>query len=245
MRIKKYDNFQSINESFPNSNEYSDFLKDNALSNNFFNDNLREVIDMGNCSVRIHKMVSDPKGLFVKEFTDGVEYKIKYMILIVYKQKPNYTFDDFSNIIDDLSVVRMSIQEMIDRSGESGLELDHNKVLVEPISSKNNSGDASHTTFYTHFLGEVISDKLKVFYDKWDVSIGDQYKDMLTKLRAFYKTYDIDFDEFYDTMDDDENISIGVFPPNEELHHVATYHKNTNEYNIYHDELKDSLESFK
>jgi|SaaInlV_100m_DNA_2_1039680.scaffolds.fasta_scaffold04944_4 hypothetical protein len=242
MRIKKWDNFQIINESFSRSNEYSDFLSDNALSDDFFTDSLREVIDMSNCSVSVHKMISDPKGLFVKEFTDGVEYKIKYMILIVFKQKPDHTFDEFSGIVDDLSVVRMSIQEMIDRSGE--LELNHNKVLVEPISSKNSSGDASHTTFYIHFLGEDISDKLKDYYQRWDTSIGDEYRKMMKKLRDFYKTHDIDFDDVYDTMDDDDNINIGVFPPNEELHHVATYHKNTNKYNIYHDELKDSLKSF-
>jgi len=242
MRIKKYNNFQNINESFSNSNEYSDFLKENALSGDFFKDNLREVIDMSNCSVNVHKMVCDPKGLFVKEFTDGVEYKIKYMVIIVYKQKPDYTFDGFSDIIDDLSVIRMSIQEMIDRSSE--LVLDHNKVLVEPISSKNASGDASHTTFYTHFLGEDISDKLKKYYDKWDVTIGDKYKEMLTKLRAFYKTYDIDFDNVYDTMEDDDFINIGVFPESGDLHHVATYVKSTNEYDIDHDELKDSLKSF-
>ena len=45
MRIKKWDNFQIINESFARSNEYSDFLSDNALSDDFFTDSLREVND--------------------------------------------------------------------------------------------------------------------------------------------------------------------------------------------------------
>ena len=64
------------------------------------------------------------------------------------------------------------------------------------------------------------------------------------KLRAFYRTYDIIFDDVYDTMEDEDFINIGVFPPSEDLHHVATYVKSTNKYTIDHQELRNSLESF-
>jgi hypothetical protein len=243
MRIKKYNNFQIINESFVNSEEYSNFLKDNSLSNEFFKDNLTDVEDMVNCTVHIQKMIADERGSFVKELKDGVVSRIKYMILITYKQNKDYTFDNFSNVIDDLSTIKISIQEMIDRCSDK-VTLDYNKVILEGVPKTSPLEEASRTTFAIHFVSDDISDKLKSYYQKWDKSIGDQYHKMFDKLRAFYRTYDIIFDDVYDTMEDEDFINIGVFPPSEDLHHVAAYVKSTNKYTIDHQELRNSLESF-
>ena len=94
-----YNNFQIINESFVNSEEYSNFLKDNSLSNEFFKDNLTDVEDMVNCTVHIQKMIADERGSFVKELKDGVVSRIKYMILITYKQNKDYTYNSYNFLI--------------------------------------------------------------------------------------------------------------------------------------------------
>lgn len=243
-RIKKYNNFL-INESFVNSGEYSDFLKEYSLPKDFFLDNLLEVNDIQNCNITFPKMIADEKGLFIKEFDENKEYRIKYMVLIVYKLKKDYDFDGFSKKIDEMETIRMSIQEMIDRCVDKGLTLDHNKVMIEGIPRTSPLDESSHTTFYIHFLSDVINDKLKSYYQKWNKDIGNQYHEMMKQLKGFYKTYGIDFDKFYDTNDTEDHIQIGMFPPGDaDLHHVATYYKKENRYDIEHDTLMDSLHDF-
>ena len=62
--------------------------------------------------------------------------------------------------------------------------------------------------------------------------------------QALGSFWDADFDNNYDTMEDDDYINIGVFPPSEDLHHVATYDKSANKYDIDHEELRISVLGF-
>ena len=69
---------------------------------------------------------------------------------------------------------------------------------------------------------------------------------MMRQLRAFYDTYDIEFDKYFDTLDDeDDAIRVGIFPPDDgDLYHVADYYKSSDKYNIDHEVLIDSLYGF-
>lgn len=69
---------------------------------------------------------------------------------------------------------------------------------------------------------------------------------MMRQLRAFYDTYDIEFDKHFDILDDEEDaIRVAVFPPSGDLYHVADYYKSTDKYKIYHESLTDSLSDFR
>ena len=77
MILKKYIEFNSINESFYGSEHCSDFIKEYSLPDHYFKDNLDDVIDMENSDIKLIKYIVDYRGNLLKEFLDDDEYKIK------------------------------------------------------------------------------------------------------------------------------------------------------------------------
>lgn len=246
MRLKKYNEFQSINENFANSNEYSNFLKEKSLDREFFTDNLMSISDIDGVTISLHKMICDKDGKFIDKYDDNNEYYIKYMVIIDYKMPTSdYKIDDFFEKVSIFDEIKLAIHEMKDRCSDK-VNFNWEKVILNPSSTHRAIEIREFKfEFAIHFISEDISDILKPYYNEYKSTIGPNYEKMMNKLRAFYRTFDIDFDKYYDTNSTGDHINIGVFPPNDaDLHHVADYEIKTDKFDIYHRALTDSLSDF-
>jgi hypothetical protein len=74
MRLKKYNEFESLNESFQKSDEYYNFIRENSLDNIFFLDNLAFVEDIDNAKVNLYKYLCDKYGNFLTMYDDDVDH---------------------------------------------------------------------------------------------------------------------------------------------------------------------------
>lgn len=244
MRLKSYIDFNSVNESFQRSNESENFLKDHSLDRDFFLDNLSYVNDIKEVGIGLVKYVCDKDGDFLTDkFDDSKEYRIRYMLNIKYSiSTDDSKLEEFFKKIDEFDEIKTSIQEMIDRVSDK-VTLVWDKVHFEPTETSQAISIKKFTyNFSLHFDSETINDKLKPYFDKYKTYIGPNYEKMMKELRAFYHAYDIDFDKNFDTIDDEGDvIRVGVFPPDEDLYHVADYYKSKDKYQLHHDEMQSSL----
>ena len=248
MRLKRYTEYNRIDESFQRSNESENFIRDHSLEREFFLDSLAYVDDIKSTSISLIKYVCDKDGGFLTtEFDDSKEYRIRYMLTIKYDlPTEDSKLENLFKKIDELEEIKTSIEEMKGRVSDK-VTLVWDKAHFEPTeTSRSISIKNFKFNFSLHFDGEVINDKLKPYFDKYKSYIGPNYEKMMRQLRAFYDTYDIEFDKHFNVLDDEaDTIRVGVFPPSGDLYHVADYYKSTDKYKIYHEYLTDSLSDFR
>ena len=85
MRLKRYIEFNSVNESFQRSNQSENFLRDHSLEREFFLDSLEYVNDIKKVEISLIKYVCDKDGGFLTtKFDESKEYRIRYMLTIKY-----------------------------------------------------------------------------------------------------------------------------------------------------------------
>ena len=247
MRLKRYIEFNTINESFQRSNQSDIFLRDHSLDRDFFLDNLEYVNDIKGVNIGLIKYVCDKDGGFLTDdFDESKEYRIRYMLTVKYSiPTKDSKLEEFFKRIEEFNEIKTGIEELKDRVSDK-VTLVWDKAFFEPTStSRAISIKDFKFNFSLHFDGEVINDKLKPYFDKYKSYIGPNYEKMMRQLRAFYDTWDIEFDKHFDTLDDeDDAIRVGVFPPDGDLYHVADYYKSIDKYNIDHEVLTDSLYGF-
>lgn len=249
MRLKKYSEFESINESlFSSSDEYYQFLRENSLPRNFFKDNLAYVEDIDGASIKIYNFICDKSGNLIDKYNDSVEYFIRYTVYIEYSiSTVDRKIDEFFKKIDEFNEIKIAIEELKDRVAEE-VDFVWERVGCDPVST---ARPITIPNFKFEFSlqfdsKEKINSKLKTYYDRFTNKFGPKHDKMIKELRDFYKVYDINFDDYIDIMEDEDMglISIGVFPPNGDLYHVADYVSKTDSYKLYHDALEDSIEGF-
>lgn len=251
MRLKRYTEYNRINESFQRSNESDNFLREHSLDREFFLDSLAYVGDIKSAGINLVKYVCDKDGGFLTDnFDDSKEYRIRYMLTIKYDlPTEDSKLEDLFKEIDELEEIKTSIEEMKGRVSEK-VTLVWDKSHFEPMLfrseiSRSISIENLRFNFSLHFDGEVINNKLKPYFNRYKSYTGPDYEKMMSKLRAFYDTYDIEFDKHFDVLDDEEDlIRVAVFPPDGDLYHVADYYKSSGKYDIDHHVLTDSLYGF-
>jgi hypothetical protein len=167
---------------------------------------------------------------------------MKYVLVISYtlsKKNENIDYKTYSIIIEDLGIIKTSIDEMIDRCSEK-LKLKHNNTTVSQVSS----GDYTINNII-HFDSEELDKSIiKKSFDEWMSEKGPEFEKMMARLRGIYKQKGIDFDMYMDTNTIDDYIIIGVFPPDEEIYGVADFNKKTKKWSIDDAEIKRSFSAF-
>jgi hypothetical protein len=235
MRIKKFNNFQKIDESFGQSKEYEDVLKRFSKEKSFFFDNLMEVQDLLKVRrVEFYNYIVDKNGHMINVNVEGEEHIIKYVINIIYEKNSNSTLDmnDFFKEVDDINLIKTAIEELIDRCSVS-LKLSYSKVLQHDNS----------LNFIIHFEEKMNNIELSKAYQKWSKFSDSEYREGLEKLSEIYDRQNIDFNKYMTIMDEGNYIHIGFIDDSEELYGVAIYDKVKKEFSINEDELKSSIES--
>lgn len=232
-----------INESFTNSIEYNKLISKLVLDDTFIMDSLEDVKSMSRAKVNLIKYISNSKGHMLGiKFEDDETYVIKYLLTIRYtlsRGREDINYKTYSTIVEDLRIIKMSIDEMIDRCSEK-LKLSHNNTVVSPISN----GDVT-IDHIIHFNSEEIDKSMiKKSFDEWSSERGPEFEEMIKKLRKIYDERGIDFDMYMDTNDSDEYILVGVFLPDEELYGVAQFNKLTKEWDIDMAEVTASFRGF-
>ena len=229
MKLKRYNDF--INESFAMSKEYQDFLKSKAISLDIFYDSLFDVKQIA--SVNIYRYLVDSKGHSVNtEINNEETYKMLYQCKIHYTV--NSGKNDIGKIIENLSTIKISIEEMIDRVENEGLKLKENAYKL--VSNMH--------AFEVQFTSDDINkEELKGVYKDYISFQDKEYLAGLNDLRNIYRIENIDFDRYMDTVDDEEYIQVGVFI-GDDLYGVGTYNKNTKVFSIDEDEIANSIYAY-
>jgi hypothetical protein len=229
--IKKFNDFQ-INESFSQSKEYNDFLKSISKSKEFFLSNLEEVSDLDNTRISYYNYIVDSNGHMINIDVDRKEsYIIKYVISIDYKMQKEYKTNDFFNVIDDLNIIKLSIEEMIDRCKEE-VTLSLNKVL---------NGDVNKISFIIHFDGKLESKDLFNSYKNWEEFEDKEYKIGIEELVELYKKEGIDLNKFLDTQDAGDYKDIGFVTDDGEIYIIAHYNIEKKKFTIDRAEVRESI----
>jgi hypothetical protein len=236
--IKKFNDFQ-INESFSQSKEYNDLLNSKSKSKGFFLDNLEEVSDLSNAKVSYYNYIVDSKGHMVNVDIDEKEnYVIKYVIVIDYKMQKEYPTDNFFKVIDDLNIIKVSIEEMIDRcKGE--LKLSLNKVLNDVNTLRQNNDNK--LSFVIHFDSDINSKDLYNTYKDWEKFEDSEYKVGMEELDNIYYGEGIDLSKFIDTQDVGDYKDIGFITDDGEIYIIAHYHRSKKVFTIDRDEVRESI----
>ena len=236
MKLKRYNEF-SINESFGTSKEYSSFLKSKSINSDLFNDSLFDVKEFA--KVTNARYLKDSKGHAFNTLVDDNE---KYSILYTCQIQYNITSgrNDFNKIVDNLNTIKISIDEMIDRSESEGLKVKENLYLVDKLGDK-----VSHTFSISFTSSEINTKELKDAYNQYISKKDKEYLEGLEKLRGIYRKEGIDFDKYMDTNDDDEEyIQVGVFM-GDDLYGVAFYNTKTKQFTIDENEISDSVSAYR
>lgn len=232
-----------INESFTSSLEYNKLISKLGLDDTFIMDSLEDIKSMSRAKVNLIKYISNSKGhMLGTKFEDEETYVIKYVLTIRYtlsRGREDINYKTYSTIVEDLGVVKMSIDEMIDRCSEK-LKLSHNNTVVSTISN----GDVAIDNIIHFNSDEIDKSIIKKSFDEWSSERGPEFEEMLKKLRRIYDERGIDFDTHMDTNDSDEYILVGVFPPDEELYGVGEFNKVTKKWTIDMSEIMASFRSF-
>jgi hypothetical protein len=229
--IKKFNDFQ-INESFSQSKEYNDFLKSISKSKEFFLSNLEEVSDLDNTRISYYNYIVDSNGHMINIDVDRKEnYIIKYVISIDYKMQKEYKTDNFFNVIDDLNIIKLSIEEMIDRCKEE-VTLSLNKVLND---------DVNKISFIIHFDGKLESKDLYNSYKDWEEFEDKEYKIGIEELVELYKKEGIDLNKFLDTQDAGDYKDIGFVTDDGEIYIIAHYNIEKKKFTINRAEVRESI----
>lgn len=246
MRLKRYNDF-SINESFGTSKEYGDFLKSKSINLDLFNDSLFDVKEFA--KVNTYRYLVDSKGHTINnEIDDNEKYKILYSCLIQYNIKSGK--NDFNKVIDSLNTINISIDEMISRAESKGLKVKDNTYIVTPLAAGHPDSvdktkeSINHKFFITFLSDEIDTKELKDTYNKYFSTKDKEYLEGLEKLRDIYSKKGIDFDEYMDTIDNEEFILIGMFI-GDDLYGVGEYNKETKQFTIDDDEINYSVESYR
>lgn len=232
-----------INESFTSSLEYNKLISKLGLDDTFIMDNLEDIKSMSRAKVKLTKYISNSKGHMLDiKFEDSETYFIKYVLKIRYildRKGENINYKTYSKIVEDLGIIKMSIDEMIDRCSEK-LRLSHNNVVISHISN----GDV--TIYHTIYFDSEEIDKymIKKSFDEWLSGRGPEFEEMIKELRKIYDKRGIDFDMYKDINDFDEYILVGFFAPDGELYTVAQFNKLTKEWDIDMSELTASFRVF-
>jgi hypothetical protein len=233
--IKKFNDFQ-INESFSQSKEYNDFLKSKSKDKEFFLNNLEEVSDLDNTRISYYNYIVDSNGHMINIDVDRKEnYIIKYVIVIDYKMQKEYKTDNFFNVIDDLNIIKLSIEEMIDRCKEE-VTLSLNKVLND---------DVNKISFIIHFDGKLESKDLYNSYKDWEEFEDKEYKIGIEELVELYKEEGIDLNKFLDTQDAGDYKDIGFVTDDGEIYIIAHYNIEKKKFTIDTFEVGQSLEWYR
>ena len=229
--IKKFNDFQ-INESFSQSKEYNDFLKSKSKGKEFFLNNLEEVSDLDNTRISYYNYIVDSNGHMINVDVNRKEnYIIKYVISIDYKMQKEYKTDNFFNVIDDLNIIKLSIEEMIDRCKEE-VTLSLNKVLND---------DVNKISFIIHFDGKLESKDLYNSYKDWEEFEDKEYKIGIEELVELYKEEGIDLNKFLDTQDAGDYKDIGFVTDDGEIYIIAHYNIEKKKFTIDRDEVRESI----
>jgi len=233
MRIKKFNNFEKLNESFSQSKEYIDILKKFSKEKSFFFDNLMEVQDLPRVRrMEFNNYIVDLKGYMINANIEDEEHIIKYYINIIYERISNSTIDmnNFFKELDDMNLIKTSIEELIDRCSID-LKLSYNKVL-------NND---NYLNFIIHFEEKMNNVELLNAYQKWLKFNDKEYIEGLEKLSEIYDIEDVNFDKFMTVTDKGNYIHIGFINDEEELYDVATYDKEERKFTINSEEVYSSI----
>lgn len=237
-----------VNESFTNSSEYSKVLSEFewhklGIDNTFILDNLEDVKSMSRAKISLHRYISNSKGHMLNtEFENDETYTIKYVVTIQYKlssKNEDINYKTYSNMIEDLGIIKTSIDEMMDRCSEK-LKITHNNTTITPTTSS----DCVISNIIHFDTEELDKSVIKKAFDEWMSDRGPEFDKMLKELRNIYKQRSIDFDMYMDTNDVDDYILIGVFPPDEELYGVAEFDKKTKKWSIDRAEINASILAF-
>lgn len=242
MKLKRYNDFKKVNESFTSSNEFKEFLKDHSLSNSFFSNSLLDVSDIDNTDISIYRHIIDGDGNSISKFDSNLKYFIKYTLIITYDFKFDKV-DSFFKSINKLNDIKLSIDEMKSRVLDEGLNFVSDKVELSPTR---NSGLDVYIKLI--FKSDEINSELKLYCDKYDSHTGKEYNRLFDNLRKIYTENGIDFDKHVDILepeDGDVIVSIGIIAASGDLYHIADYFTDKNEYTIHYDDVKDSIDDFK
>lgn len=232
MKLKKFNDF-IINESFSQSKEYVDFVKSIAKKRTFFTDNLLEVYDLGNkVNVSYYSYIIDSAGHLINVDIDKDDkYKMRYIISIDYLTKEEYNnSNEFFKIIDDLNIIKISIEELIERCGEY-LHLSLNRVLNEK----------NKISFIIHFEEDIKNEDLINAYNNWLEFEDEEYKEGMRELYEIYHDEEIDIAKFIDTNHTPETIDIG-FMADDDIFVIARYYRKSKQFIIDKSELYNSIE---
>ena len=243
MKLKKYNDF--IKESFSTSQQYANFLTSKAISTDIFNDSLFDVKQFS--KINNFRYLVDTKGHSVNtEVDDNEKYSILYTCQIQYNITSGR--NDFNKIVDNLNTIKISIDEMIDRSESEGLKVKENLYLVDKLGDKER---VIHTFSISFISNEISTEELKGIFDIYNTSQDKEYLEGLKKLREIYRKEDIDFDRYMDTnadamgiTDDEEYIQVGVFL-GDDLYGVASYNTKTKRFTIDENEISDSISAYR
>lgn len=233
-----------INESFTNSLEYNKLISKLVLDDTFIMDNLEDIKSMSRAKVNLVKYISNSKGhMLGTKFEDDERYTIRYNLIIRYtlsRKNEDINYKTYSTIVEDLGLIKISIDEMIDRCSEK-LKLIHNNTNVSTLSN----GDITINNIIYLNGDEIDKSIIKKAFDEWASEFKSlEFKEMLEKLRKIYDEKDIDFDSYMDTNDTDNYIMVGVFAPDEELYGVGEFNKVTKKWTIDMSEIMASFRSF-
>ena len=246
MKLKRYNEF-SINESFGKSKEYGDFLKSKSINLDLFSDSLFDVKEVA--IVNTYRYLVDSKGHGFTEIVNNDEkYRVLYSCLIQYNIKSGK--NDFNKVIDNLNTINISIDEMTSRAESKGLKVKDNNYIVtslavgHPESVDNTKESINHKFHITFLSNEIDTKELKDTYNKYISTKDKEYLDGLKQLRNIYREEGIDFDKYMDTSDNEEFILIGVFI-GDDLYGVGEYNKETKQFTIDEDEIKDSVNAYR
>jgi hypothetical protein len=158
-------------------------------------------------------------------------YMIKYVIVIDYKMQKEYKTDNFFNVIDDLNIIKLSIEEMIDRCKEE-VTLSLNKVLND---------DVNKISFIIHFDGKLESKDLYNSYKDWEEFEDKEYKIGIEELVELYKEEGIDLNKFLDTQDAGDYKDIGFVTDDGEIYIIAHYNIEKKKFTIDRAEVRESI----
>ena len=233
MRIKKFNSFQKLNESFSQSKEYSDVLKKFSKEKTFFFDNLMEVQDLSRVKrMEFYNYIVGSNGHLINTNVEDEEHVIKYVINIIYERISNSTIDmnEFFKELDDMNLIKTAIEELIDRCSID-LKLSYNKVL-------NNDNSLS---FIIHFEEKMNNTELSNAYLRWSKFNDKEYREGLERLSEIYDGEDINFNKFITIMDEDNLVHVGFIDDDEDIYAVAIYDKEKKKFTIDDEEVDSSI----
>jgi hypothetical protein len=134
-------------------------------------------------------------------------------------------------VIDDLNIIKLSIEEMIDRCKEE-VTLSLNKVLND---------DVNKISFIIHFDGKLESKDLYNSYKDWEEFEDKEYKIGIEELVELYREEGIDLNKFLDTQDAGDYKDIGFVTDDGEIYIIAHYNIEKKKFTIDRAEVRESI----